>query len=77
MKKPKYYLKPFWMVASNKDSIQVLGILKDTYNRIRLENKKPTLEANGQQYTVPDSDDDIRCWHLTRRVLTQRFDMER
>ena len=79
MAKPKYYLKPFWMVVKqypkqyNKEYKDFYGISKDMWDCMVKENK------------TPRKNDSVTCiidyraqgYYLKENFLTKRFEMEK
>ena len=65
MSKPKYYLKPVWMLKDQMSEDRVHGIGKTTWERLRKENQKPGVS---DKYPVVGTKWLIPHWGLTKRL---------
>jgi hypothetical protein len=87
MTKPKYYLKPFWMLSAERGTASIPGksvfcIPKALWNEMRKQNNRPIKESDGTyriEFINPsryrlDSRDHL--W-VPPRALTQRLAIER
>ena len=78
MAKPKYYLKPFWMVAKqypydyHKKSKLFYGLSKETWNFILKENKTPS-QVNQFEYVISHNQN---LNYFRPEYLTKRLSME-
>jgi len=65
MSKPKYYLKPVWMLKDQLKGDRINGIGKTTWERLRKENLRPGVSDKfpviGTKWLIP-------CWGLTKRL---------
>jgi hypothetical protein len=87
MTKPKYYLKPLWMLREERGTSSVSGesvfcIPKALWNEMRKQNNRPVKES-GNIYRIeflnpashrPDPRD---FYWVPSRALTQRLAIER
>jgi len=85
MKIPKYYLKPFWQAervstAKGCTANTVMGLSRDTWDRLRSANNKPELynSANNDAvdsvdsaylaYSIKGEHFIVLAWALTKRL---------
>jgi hypothetical protein len=87
MTKPKYYLKPFWMLRKERGTASVSGVTvfcipKALWNEMRKQNNRPVKESDGtyrieffqaSRYRLDSRDS---RW-VPPRALTQRLAIER
>jgi hypothetical protein len=87
MTKPKYYLKPFWMLSGVQGTASIPGktvfcIPKALWNEMRKQNNRPVKESDGTyriEFLNPASHrpDPRDFYWVPARALTQRRAIER